>query len=139
MAIHYILVERITVDGVTHYMNRSQASIIEDLGKVRADHEYVEVDEADIVGIWNTLTKSFDPRPEKLLISKGDFLNLLHDSELEKIISSPIAKVQVFVERLRLHEGRIDLRSQLFTDAIHGMQSAGMLDHADRAAELLNG
>jgi len=99
--------------------------------------EFVTVDDSTKGGIWNPQTRQFDPRPEKKVVSKLDFLDLFTDSELENILSSPNIKVKIFVKKLELADGRINLKSNRMTAAINGMETLGLIGPG-RAAEIIS-
>jgi len=93
-------------------------------------------------GIWNTVTRTFDPRPVKnKLVSKRQFLNSLTDAEQKGIIllSKTNDNAELFLTRLKLI-GDVEVGSYLQT-ALNYLESQGILA-AGRAAEIygeLNG
>ena len=89
-------------------------------------------------GIWNTVTRTFDPRPNVRNIDKLDFLDLFTAAELEGILSSSNIKVKVFVKKLEMAPNTIRLTSQRMITAVNGLESLGIIA-AGRASEILNG
>ena len=87
-------------------------------------------------GIWNTSTREYDPRPEVRIIDKLDFMELFTSTELESIVTSTNAKVQVFVKKLEM-AASVDLRSERMATAVNGMETLGLIGPG-RAAEVLS-
>ena len=127
----YIYVESATGRAV------SQTSDPDILSRIKPGYEVIQVTDEDINGIWKAESKSFEPRPERRIIDKLDFLELFTDAELEEIILHPHAKVKVFIKKLEL-AGRVDLKSVRMIKAIDGMQALGILT-SERSEAIKNG
>lgn len=120
---------------------RLHSSTVLPVTNLDAKYVVVALPDGDEVGIWNTSSWSFDPRPPSKKITKIQFLELFADSELEAIVAKSKEntaqgdKVGVFLRRLDARES-IDLADSRMITAVNGMEALGLIA-VDRAAEIL--
>ncbi len=131
MADHYILCNSTTGERL------NDSADIDTFARIKPTEEIITVDRADMRGIWNPATKSFDARPREDYISRSKIiLRVFTRAEYRLLALSTDDDAVVFMARLQALDG-LDFATQGVIDDVNALVPAVLT--AERAVVILNG